>query len=92
MLTTEPAAWLNSFVSDQRRAVDKVLGARQWGGFWPHLSLAYCNGVMPARALAEPLSAALERLPDRVRARPTLTLMRLGRDTHVYRWDALRRA
>lgn len=92
MLTTEPAAWLDVLVDLQRGAVDEVLGARQWGGFWPHLSLAYCNGVMPARSLETPLSDALEGLPDRVRATPTLTLMRLGRDTHVYRWDVLRQA
>lgn len=92
MLTTEPAAWLDSLVTRQRLAVDEVLGVRQWGGFRPHLTLAYCNGVMAARSLATPLSAALEELPDRVRARPTLTLMRLGRDTHVYRWDVLRQA
>lgn len=90
MLTVERTAWLDALVAYQRKVVDEVLGARQWGGFWPHLALAYCNGVMSARDLALPLAPALANLTDRVHADPRLTLMRLGRDCHVYRWDVLR--
>ncbi len=92
MLVAEPRDWLTELIRVQREAVDRVVGQRQWGGFWPHTALCYFNGQADPAPAARGLTAVLDAVPDRLEAPPTLTLMRLGRDEHVYAWEALRQA
>lgn len=59
-------------------------------GFRPHVSLAYSNRTWEASALVAQLRgveppSALVRISE-------VQLIRLGRDEHVYRWDAAHRA
>lgn len=54
---------------------------------WPHVSLAYSTAQMPA---ANVLAALGDDLPQDIWAsHPTLTLMRLTRETGQYTWEAL---
>lgn len=90
MLLAEPDSWLEELARIQRSAVDRVMGAQEWGMFWPHLSVAYCNGPADPAPVIEALAPVAASAPERLEATPTLTLMRLGRDEHEYRWDVLR--
>ncbi|WP_156916576.1 2'-5' RNA ligase family protein [Actinomyces dentalis] len=92
MLVAERSDWLMALARAQRAAIDRLLGPREWGDFWPHASLCYFNGPMDPRPLVGALAPVLDAVPDGVDAAPALTLMRLGRDERVYTWEALRRA
>lgn len=89
MLTPAASGWLTELVETQRTAVDTVLGPRTWGTFWPHIALAYAHAEAPAAPLGALLAETLASQPDRITARPTLTLMRLGRDERVYTWEVV---
>lgn len=90
MLLAEPSPWLAELSQAQRDAVDEIVGPQSWGMFWPHLSVAYCNGAIDPVPLIEALTPVAAAAPEQIHARPTLTLMRLGRDEHEYAWDVLR--
>lgn len=90
MLGAQPVDWLDEILLHQRRAVDAVLGPRQWGEFHPHVSIAYADGATSVRAAVERLAEDAAPLPPLVVDPPTLTLMRLGRDRRVYEWDVVR--
>ena len=92
MLVAERSDWLMALARAQRAAIDRLLGPREWGDFWPHASLCYFNGPMDPRPLVGALAPALDAVPDGVDAAPALTLMRLGRGERVYTWEVLRRA
>ncbi|GAB2471823.1 hypothetical protein GCM10027030_02820 [Luteococcus sediminum] len=92
MLTARIDDWLPELARVQREVVDEVLGQRQWRQLWPHSSLAYMAGAVPAEQLRECLAGVAAALPDAVEARPTLTLMELARDTGNYEWRVLRSA
>lgn len=90
MLLAEPAPWLEELARIQRAAVDAVIGEQDWGTFWPHLSLSYANADADPAPIARALAPLADASPAVIEAAPTLTLMRLGRDEHEYRWDVLR--
>lgn len=90
MLIAEPAPWLEELARIQRAAVDEVIGEQDWGRFWPHLSLSYVNADDDPGPIAHALAPLAHASPAAIEAAPTLTLMRLGRDEHEYRWDVLR--
>lgn len=90
MLIAEPAPWLEELARIQRAAVDAVIGEQDWGHFWPHLTLSYVNADADPAPVARALAPVAETAPAALEAAPTLTLMRLGRDVHEYRWDVLR--
>lgn len=92
MLTARIDDWLPALATVQREVVDDVLGPRQWRQLWPHSSLAYMTGAVPAEQLRARLAGVAEKLPEVVEARPTLTLMELARDTGNYKWRVLRSA
>lgn len=92
MLVAERSDWLMALARAQRAAIDRLLGPREWGDFWPHASLCYFNGPMDPRPLVGALVPVLDAVPDGVDAAPALTLMRLGRGERVYTWEVLRRA
>ena len=54
----------------------------QW---FPHVSVAYANADGPAA----PVDAALAGLPAATVTLAALDLIRLGRDRHVYEWEAI---
>ena len=92
MLVAERSDWLMALARAQRAVIDRLLGPREWGDFWPHASLCYFNGPMDPRPLVGALAPVLDAVPDGVDVAPALTLMRLGRDERVYTWEVLRRA
>lgn len=92
MLKAQLPEWLAQLLDLQRRAVDEVLGTRQWGIFRPHVSLSYSNGTTPVDPIVEALRPIADGLPDTVPATPTLTLLRLGKDNRMYEWDTVRQA
>ena len=69
--------------------MDTVLGDRTWGIFWPHIALAYAHAAAPAAPIGALLRQALASQPEWITARPTLTLLRLGRDERVYTWEVV---
>lgn len=85
-------SWLRYLLTAQRGAVDAVLGPQQWGEFWPHVSLAYANGEVPADRIVRALDEAADDADKVVEAEPRLTLMRLGRDENRYEWTVVREA
>lgn len=90
MLLAEPSSWLEELARVQRAAVDEVFGAQERWAFWPHLTLAYANADADPAPIAQALAPLAASAPPALEAAPTLTLMRLGRDEHEYRWDVLR--
>jgi hypothetical protein len=56
--------------------------AAQWA---PHVSVAYASADGPAA----PVAAALAGLQAATAILPALDLIRLGRDRHVYEWEAV---
>lgn len=89
MLTPAASGWLSELFETQRTAVDTVLGDRTWGIFWPHIALAYAHAAAPAAPIVALLRQALASQPEWITARPTLTLLRLGRDERVYTWEVV---
>lgn len=90
MFTARPDDWLLELADVQRRAIDGVLGAREWQPLWPHASLAYTSGPAPIadiRSRLEPLAATI---PEVIETAPVLTLMSLSRQTGEYTWQVLR--
>lgn len=86
--------WLTRLCGDIDRISDDVLrGGEPMPGrgsrFWPHVSLAYANDTVEVDAI----EAALRGVPDPgvtvTMETPTLTLMELRRDGHLYRWEPL---
>lgn len=57
----------------------------------PHTSLAYANGSIPVSRVTEVLTGPAAAASS-FSARPTLALLELFIDDHVYRWRELRRA
>lgn len=92
MLVAENSDWLMELVRVQRGAINRLLGSREWGAFWPHTSLCYFNGKMDPRTLIESLAPVVDTIPGDISAIPTLTLMRLGRDEHLYTWEVIQQA
>lgn len=90
MLFADAAPWLEALNQAQRKAIDSVMSPRQWGRFQPHVTLAYCASEGDTQHIAQALAPVLADEPDHLWARPTLTLMCLGRDHEVYEWDVLR--
>ena len=90
-LVAERSDWLMALARAQRAVIDRLLGPREWGDFWPHVSLCYFNGPMDPGPLVGALAPVLDAVPDGVDVAPALTLMRLGRDERVYTWEVLRR-
>lgn len=90
MLCAREDPWLHQLLTIQRGAVDEVLGSREWGPFHPHVSIAYADGATGIDVLRDALADELAPLEPVVVERPTLTLMRLGRDRRVYEWDVVR--
>lgn len=83
-LTGPPPHWLAALKRQQEQAIEEVLDPWEWGLFRPHVSLGYFAGeVDEAR-----LMAGVERvgLADVVVTRPTLSLLELRRDGHLYTW------
>ena len=70
MLVAERSDWLMALARAQRAAVDRLLGPREWGDFWPHASLCYFNGPMDPRPLVRGARAGARRRPGRGRRRP----------------------
>jgi 2'-5' RNA ligase len=60
----------------------RVPEASQWT---PHVSVAYANADGPAA----PIDAALAGTEGATVTLPTLDLIRLGRDQHVYEWETI---
>ena len=89
LLPPQRADWLDALVQRQRDAVDRHLGAREWGAFHPHVSLAYANRAAPitdvAGALADPAREA-----SGVEVRPTLAHLEQTCADHLYSWRVLR--
>lgn len=89
LLPPQRADWLDALVQRQRDAVDRHLGAREWGAFHPHVSLAYANRAAPitdvAGALADPAREA-----SGVEGRPTLAHLEQTCADHLYSWRVLR--
>lgn len=94
LLPASPAAPFEELLRELRAAVAKGLGPERvegdGAGFRPHVSLAYSNRTWEASALVAQLRgveppSALVRVSE-------VQLIRLGRDEHVYRWDAAHRA
>lgn len=90
MFRASEEAWLDDLLAAQREAVDDVLGPRGWGSFHPHVSIAYADGTTAVDPLRAALADRVAQLEPLVIERPMLTLMRLGRDRHVYEWDVVR--
>lgn len=85
------AVWLDPLCALQRSVIDDVLGPREWGEFWPHVTLGYCTGEAPAADIVDTLLPVLPTGPLVVED-PLVTLMELGRDRKVYEWEVLRQA
>jgi 2'-5' RNA ligase len=94
LLPASPAEPFQALLRELRAAVAEALGPGRvegdGAGFRPHVSLAYSNRTWDASALAERLGDA-QTATARVRVSEA-QLIRLGRDEHVYRWDAAHRA
>ncbi|TXR57637.1 2'-5' RNA ligase family protein [Quadrisphaera setariae] len=90
LLPAAPAEPFHALQRELRAAVADVLGPDRvegdGAGFRPHVSLAYSNRAWDATALAERVRA-VEPAVARVRVSEA-QLIRLGRDEHLYRWDA----
>lgn len=87
MLTGPTPDWLAELKRAQERAVDDLLGPREWGGFWPHTSLAYFSGEIDEGALVAGLNEA--GLADVVVTRPTVSLLELRRESKLYAWNTV---
>lgn len=88
MLTGPSPRWLTELKAEQERAVEELLGGpRTWGAFHPHASLAYFSGEVDEAALTVGLRGAGQ--PDVVVHRPTLSLLELRREGHLYTWRVL---
>ena len=90
MLRARHESWLEELLTHQREAVDEVLGPHEWGPFHPHVSIAYADGATAIKGEFEGFAEDIAPLGPVVVERPTLTLMRLGRDRRVYEWDVVR--
>ncbi|WP_454299796.1 hypothetical protein [Salana multivorans] len=88
MLTGPCPDWLAMLKREQERAVEDLVGAPgEWSGFWPHTSLAYFSGVVDEDTLVSGLGGV--GLDDVVVTRPTLSLLELRREDHLYTWRSL---
>ena len=90
MLTARNDAWLQELARVQRDAIDALLGPHEWRTLWPHTTLAYCDGAVPADELVTRLQPVADTLPDEIEAPPVLTLMSLARDGSEYTWQVVR--
>lgn len=88
MLTGSCPDWLAALKREQERAVEDLLGAPgEWSTFQPHVSLAYFSGEVDEDALVAGLDGV--GLDDVVVTRPTLSLLELRREDHLYTWRSL---
>lgn len=88
-LTGPLPGWLAVMKAAQERAVGEVLGVeRPAAAFHPHVSLAYFDAEIDEPGLV----AAVHEVGLRdVEVRtPTLSVLELGRDEHVYTWRVIR--
>ncbi|MFT3875837.1 MAG: hypothetical protein QM708_05365 [Propioniciclava sp.] len=84
-LTGQAPDWLILLRQRQEQAVEDLLGGpRAWHRARPHVTLAYYDGEVDESALLDGVKAA--GLDGVVLTRPTLSLLELRRDGHLYRW------
>lgn len=87
-----PTAKLAAVRSLVRRAIAMVLGPSRVpgdeGSFWPHVSLAYAAGAVPAARVIDALAGVGPIVEPHVRIRH-VDVIRLRRDGHCYVWTPL---
>ncbi|MEA4943536.1 MAG: hypothetical protein VB080_03770 [Propionicimonas sp.] len=86
-LTGPAPDWLTALKDEQVQAVDELLTPGDWAAFHPHVSLAYFAGEVDEAALLAGVAEA--GLADVVVTRPTLSLLELRREGHLYTWRVL---
>lgn len=84
-LTGNAPDWLTTLRQQQEQAVEDLLGGpREWYRVRPHVSLAYYDGEVDESALLKGITDT--GLDDVVITGPTLSLLELRREGHLYRW------
>ncbi|MFT3889095.1 MAG: hypothetical protein QM713_13155 [Arachnia sp.] len=87
-LTGQVPDWLTALRHAQESAVEDLLGGpREWRRVPPHVTLAYFDGEIDEVALVWGLNDA--GLEDVVITRPTLSLIELRRQGHLYSWRTI---
>ncbi|MEZ5087303.1 MAG: hypothetical protein R2722_13990 [Tessaracoccus sp.] len=84
-LTGQAPEWLTQLRRRQEEAVEELVGGpHNWSRIRPHVSLAYFDGQIDEAALLHGMRES--GLDDIVITRPTVSLLELRRDGHLYRW------
>lgn len=87
-----PTTRLAAIRGQVRRAIGIVLGPNRVpgdeGSFWPHVSLAYAAGDVPAAGVIDALASVGPVVEPHVRIR-SVDIIRLRRDGHCYVWTPL---